>query len=82
MKFSYGNYVKPIGGFLIGTSPEFDMALYTLCFLARRGPKTCDFEINGCLLSITSFDFFQQGKVFIGSAYPNAGPSTETCRRN
>jgi len=43
IKYSYGNFLKRSGSFLIGTSPEFDMALYTLCFLSRRGHfSTCN----------------------------------------
>ena len=35
--FMWGNEQKPHGSFLIGTSPEFEMAVYTTCILARPG---------------------------------------------
>jgi len=35
--FTWGNEQKPHGSFLIGTSPEFEMAVYTTCILARPG---------------------------------------------
>uniref|UniRef100_A0A914WLP4 Endoribonuclease n=2 Tax=Plectus sambesii TaxID=2011161 RepID=A0A914WLP4_9BILA len=63
VKFSWGSEYKRSGSFLIGTSPEFDMALYTLCFLSRRGRSTCNIEINGCPMAITSHDLIQQGKL-------------------
>ncbi|VDL86871.1 unnamed protein product [Nippostrongylus brasiliensis] len=41
VKFSWRGDLKRSGSLLFGTSPEFDMALYTLCFLARRGQNQC-----------------------------------------
>jgi len=82
LKYSYGAYMKRSGSFFIGTSPEFDCALYTFCFLFRRGGRdTCDFEFDGCPVSITSFDLVQQNRVYIGSMYPSAGRITQECRR-
>ena len=34
-KFKWGDYFKTQTAMLIGTSPELEMALYTLCFKAR-----------------------------------------------
>lgn len=42
LKFTWDGLLKRAGSILIGTSPEFDMALYTMCFLSRRGRETCD----------------------------------------
>ncbi|KIH52189.1 hypothetical protein ANCDUO_17711 [Ancylostoma duodenale] len=39
LRFAWQGLLKRIGSFLVGTSPEFDMALYTLCFLSRRGTQ-------------------------------------------
>ena len=33
--FKWGREQKPLGSMIIGTSPEFDLALYTTCVLAR-----------------------------------------------
>ncbi|KAK5974058.1 Endoribonuclease XendoU, partial [Trichostrongylus colubriformis] len=41
VKFTWKGDLKRIGSMLIGTSPEYDMALYTLCFLSRRGREPC-----------------------------------------
>ncbi|CAI4225990.1 unnamed protein product [Auanema sp. JU1783] len=82
VKFQWQSELKRSGSFLIGTSPEFDMALYTMCFLTRRGRSTCDVEVDGCPLSITSYDLTQNNKVFIGSIFPSAGRITDQCRRS
>jgi poly(U)-specific endoribonuclease len=46
IRFSWRNQPKRSGTLLIGTSPEFDMAIYTLCFLSRRGRNTCNVRQN------------------------------------
>ncbi|VDN52101.1 unnamed protein product [Dracunculus medinensis] len=81
VKFSWWEQIKRSGSFMIGTSPEFDLAVFTLCFLSRRSRRTCDIEIDGCPVLITSFDLPQRGKIFIGSIYPVAGRITESCRQ-
>ncbi|KAK6050603.1 endoribonuclease XendoU [Cooperia oncophora] len=63
VKFTWKGDLKRSGSILIGTSPEYDMALYTLCFLSRRGRDQCEVEIDGCPLAITSFDIIQNNKV-------------------
>jgi hypothetical protein len=34
--FLWGREQKPFASFLVGTSPELEMALYTTCLLARN----------------------------------------------
>lgn len=35
VKYTWGGKVKRSGSFFVGTSPEFDLALYTVCLLTR-----------------------------------------------
>lgn len=35
LRFRWDGHSKPRGSLLVGSSPEFDLALFTLCFLAR-----------------------------------------------
>ena len=65
-RFTWLNANKPIGGGLVGTSPEYELALYTLCFYARPN-SICPVQTNGVNFTIQTFDF--DGK-FVGSAYP------------
>ncbi|VDK87275.1 unnamed protein product [Litomosoides sigmodontis] len=80
VKFSWRNHLKRYASFFIGTSPEFDLALYTLCFITRQSRNKCKVEIDGCPFFITSFNFKQRGKTFVGTVYPVSGPFTQKCR--
>lgn len=37
LQFSWDGFYKEVGSAFIGSSPEFEFGLYTLCFLARPG---------------------------------------------
>ena len=40
---------------LFGTTPQFDMAIYTLCFLLREGRNRCPILLGDCTeVNITS----------------------------
>ncbi|KAJ8674412.1 hypothetical protein QAD02_005674 [Eretmocerus hayati] len=60
---------KPSTGVLIGTSPELEMALYTVCFLTRQNQR-CPISLGGSRFNIVTYTFKFQGKNLIGSAYP------------
>lgn len=61
-------YTKPISGNFMQTSPEVELALYTLCFRTRRNVDCTVSLDNGVLVIIKNYDY--QGKDNIGSAYP------------
>ena len=35
LTFTWNGTQKPYGSFFLGTSPELEMALYTVCFMSR-----------------------------------------------
>ncbi|KRX21689.1 Poly(U)-specific endoribonuclease -like protein [Trichinella nelsoni] len=53
--YDWRSHHKEIGGFLIGSSPEFDFSLFTLCFNAKRGQNACKVLIDEFPIHVTSF---------------------------
>ncbi|XP_042262385.1 poly(U)-specific endoribonuclease-A [Thunnus maccoyii] len=73
MQFMWDGYYKQVGSAIIGSSPEFDFALYSLCYITRPG-KQCYLSLGGKTLIIQTYtwnnSFYGDGKKFIGSAFP------------
>ncbi|VDO80996.1 unnamed protein product [Soboliphyme baturini] len=59
---------KDVGSFLIGTSPEFDFALFTMCYVAKPGNTACKFEIDRQKMAVTSYKL--NDTPHIGTSYP------------
>ncbi|XP_031556900.1 poly(U)-specific endoribonuclease-B-like [Actinia tenebrosa] len=69
IKFSWKNGMKPLGSSFIGTSPEFEVAMYTVCFLAGGGKDVhLDMEEYDVIIKIHEYS----GGKYIGSCYPQA----------
>ncbi|XP_055016289.1 LOW QUALITY PROTEIN: uridylate-specific endoribonuclease-like [Boleophthalmus pectinirostris] len=73
MQFNWNGYYKQVGSAIIGCSPEFDFALYSLCYITRPG-KMCYLSVGGKELRIQTYTWdnssYGNGKKYIGSAYP------------
>ncbi|XP_039605827.1 poly(U)-specific endoribonuclease-A [Polypterus senegalus] len=73
MQFNWNGFFKEVGSAFIGSSPEFDFAVYSLCYIARPG-KMCHLSLGGKAQSIQTYtwtnSFYGDGKKFIASAYP------------
>ncbi|KAG7264407.1 hypothetical protein CRUP_014316 [Coryphaenoides rupestris] len=73
MQFLWDGYYKQVGSAIIGCSPEFDLALYSLCYITRPG-RRCSLSLGGKELLIQTYtwdnSFYGDGKKFIGSAFP------------
>lgn len=55
---------------LIGTSPELEIAIFTICFKLRPN-KGCQMEFSGKSFTVTTHTFDHKGKRLLASAYVN-----------
>ena len=69
VKFTWNKASKlPGSSFYVGTSPAFEVALYTACFFGEPGDCTC--SVEGKQLKIKTFNFNNAGMVL--TSYPVA----------
>ncbi|TRZ11626.1 hypothetical protein HGM15179_015501 [Zosterops borbonicus] len=72
LQFSWDGFYKEVGSAFIGSSPEFEFGLYSLCFLARPG-RACHLSLGGHPLSIQTYPWTKStsasGRRFIATAY-------------
>lgn len=75
IQFAWDREIKPVSTSLIGVSPEFELALYTMCFL--NGKEDNCIQMGPYLCNIKCFPFGRGDRVKIGTAFPEALPITE-----
>ncbi|XP_077339895.1 uridylate-specific endoribonuclease [Lithobates pipiens] len=72
-QFHWDGFLKEVGSQFIGSSPEFDFAMYTLCFISRPGKK-CTISMDGHEIAIRTYEWtkntYGKGKCYIATAYP------------
>ncbi|CAN9499172.1 unnamed protein product [Ophioblennius macclurei] len=67
LQFSWHSLVKPVGSAFIGTSPEFEMAIFTVVFLMNTDRTTTVLvNIDQCQMELV---VIRQGRS-LGTAYP------------
>lgn len=69
IRTKYSGYDKPVTTMFIGTSPELEMALYTVCFYARP-EANCPVSLGGTKFNIVTHKFKYRGNDLMGTAYP------------
>uniref|UniRef100_A0A8C3UVN0 Uridylate-specific endoribonuclease n=1 Tax=Catharus ustulatus TaxID=91951 RepID=A0A8C3UVN0_CATUS len=67
LQFRWDGHSKPRGSLLVGSSPEFDLAVFTLCFLARPD-RQCHISLGGEAATIQTYTWDKQR--LVASAYP------------
>ncbi|XP_059970179.1 uridylate-specific endoribonuclease [Mesoplodon densirostris] len=69
LQFTWNGYYKEMSSTFIGSCPEFEFALYSLCFIARPG-KVCQLSLGGHPLAIQThtWDKSTYGKKYINTA--------------
>lgn len=70
MHAKFNGFDKPVTTVFVGTSPELEMALYTVCFYARPDGN-CPVSLGGTKFNIITHKFRYRGKDLIGTAYPD-----------
>uniref|UniRef100_A0ACB8ELZ9 Uncharacterized protein n=1 Tax=Sphaerodactylus townsendi TaxID=933632 RepID=A0ACB8ELZ9_9SAUR len=72
LQFSWDGSYKEVGSAFIGSSPEFEFGLYSLCYIARPG-KVCHLKLGGYNLDIQTYTWdkttYGNGKKYIATAY-------------
>lgn len=66
----YNGFDKPVTTMFVGTSPELEMALYTVCFFVRED-QACPVSIGGTKFNIITHKFRYRGNNLMGTAYPD-----------
>ncbi|XP_077154015.1 uridylate-specific endoribonuclease isoform X2 [Ranitomeya variabilis] len=71
-QFNWEGFHKEVGTQIIGSSPEFDFALYSLCFISRPGKK-CTISMGGHEIAIQTYEWtktsYNNCKKYIATAY-------------
>ncbi|KAG1667942.1 Poly(U)-specific endoribonuclease [Nymphon striatum] len=60
---------RPVSSMILGSSPELEMSLYSLCFYARPNAN-CNIPIDGLNLVVQSFVLRNRGRELVATAFP------------
>lgn len=69
MHFNQQGVDKPVDSMFIGTSPELEIAVYTLCYVTRVD-NDCKLKLGNNDVNIITHNFRYRSKNYIGSAFP------------
>ncbi|XP_075973577.1 uncharacterized protein LOC142974889 [Anticarsia gemmatalis] len=67
--FSQQGVDKPVNTMFLGTSPELEMALYTLCYVTRVD-NDCKLKLSNNDVNIVTYNYRYRSKNLVGSAFP------------
>lgn len=67
---SWDGIYKPISSISVSASPEIDLALATVCFLARPNAKCHLSGADGTAYAYQTYTQAYNSKTYVGSAYP------------
>lgn len=70
IRTKFSGHDKPVTTMFVGTSPELEMSLYTVCFLARPDGN-CPVSLGGTKFNIVTHKFKYRGNDLVGTAYPD-----------
>ncbi|XP_021953555.1 poly(U)-specific endoribonuclease homolog [Folsomia candida] len=67
-KFVWCSACKPISSMFIGTSPEFELAVYSACLLVRPGSTTCPMLFDTNPVKVTTYTIGSSSQ-YVASSY-------------
>lgn len=73
IQFEWNGALKEVSSSFVGTSPEFEIALYTLCFFMQKSEKSV-VTVGPYNIEMTCYKFTPRDnpkKVYIGTAFPS-----------
>jgi poly(U)-specific endoribonuclease len=76
LQFTWNGYEKSVGSSFIGTSPEFEMALYTTCFLVGGEENQIQLD-TGIDVFTLNIRCYRMGSMQIGTSFPEASSHYE-----
>ncbi|KHJ46919.1 endoribonuclease XendoU [Trichuris suis] len=71
--FTWNKKEKSSSSMFLGSSPEFDMAVATICSLLRPGRRKCKLIYKGCGIKFTSGYLERNGTRYLSTGFPEAG---------
>jgi poly(U)-specific endoribonuclease len=79
LSFAWRGYLKKVSSSFVGTSPEFEVALYTLCRFCGQQENVVQCGPYKVLVTIHTFPDNPRPdqKVFLGSSFPGEAPLEE-----
>jgi len=70
IKFAWDGEEKPVSTFVLGSSPEYELALYSMCFFSRQEKNKV--LIDGVEVEVTCYRIRSKYGDKIGTAFPQA----------
>ena len=70
MPMNWNNIYKSISSISVASSPELDLAVATVCFLARPNSKCPLQGSSGSNYAYQTYTLADSGVTYVGSAYP------------
>ncbi len=79
MELEWHGFNKWTSSAALGCSPEYEMAIYTLCFLTR--PGSCDVVLGGYHANVRAVAMDSADSLSIDTAYFNCGKIVMCCNK-
>ena len=69
MSLNWLGYPKSITGMWVAASPEFELAMLTICFVTRADTRDCPISLDGAPGNVVAWTMSGVSPKTVGSAY-------------